>query len=766
MAGLALGSKVIGNLSDRIRNPLLLLLVTEVLLGLFAWLFNSLFNLHIETFTSLVQTLQPAGSFIPVIKFIFAFILLIIPCSLIGGTIPLFIRIISPDLSLLGRRSGTIYSINNLGAALGCLATGFFILHRLGLTHSLYLGGTINIFNGVIAGLLILLLPEKTSWKRPDKIEAGLNSTTDQGALPGRRTRNILLAVFTLEGFTTLSYEVIWSRILNEFSYDKSVYLDALIIFTFIFGLAVGSVIIARIPEKKWNGPVIVGWLETGIAFFSILGLFLASRIIPEMIPRQLAAESWWQVSGVEYLVFFSLMIIPVVLMGITFPVVLKFCVNNPGKTGSKTGTVSMLDTLGSVAGAFVAGFLIIPALGTVRGFELLVLINLSMGVVLLWPLLVRGKYIYIFPGSVIAILLMLILIPHDGLFKTRIAKREGEKLLWYREGASGTVSVHSFGFGRRALAINGALFAYSTTDDIRSHKLLAYLPYMIHPDPDKVLVIGHGMGLTARSFLQNDISKVCIAEINPLVIEASLDYFSSFASPLQQTDKVNFIYDDGVSHLHMSNDKYDIVTCDAMHPRLGNNLFTLDFYELVKSNLNDQGILCMWMPFNWLSETEYKSALKAFTTAFDKVTLWYINRGVNLLVGTNGNYYPDYEHIRTFFDNPVIYSDLAEVDIFRPEMVLGRLRYGTRAIRDYTCGVPVNDDEYSLLEYSREPVQAPNRFILEWLREAGQEYMQYISNLPDTASNEYTYILYQHEMITQDIDHELSWMVYPPDNR
>ena len=126
-------------------------------------------------------------------------------------------------------------------------------------------------------------------------------------------------------------------------------------------------------------------------------------------------------------------------------------------------------------------------------------------------------------------------------------------------------------------------------------------------------------------------------------------------------------------------------------------------------------------MPFNWISEAEYQSALKAFTIAFDRVTLWYINRGVNLLVGTNGNYYPDYNQIKTYFDDQNIRSDLYDADIYTPEMILGRLRYGTEAIRNYTLDAPVNNDEFSLIEYSRESTQSPNTDVIKWLTNTGQ---------------------------------------------
>ena len=141
------------------------------------------------------------------LQFLFAFILLINPCVLIGGTLPLFILLLNPDLSLLGKNSGTIYSINNLGAAIGCLVGGFFLLHRLGMTHTLYLGGAINIFNGVIAGLLLLILPGKSGWIQSYQPESPPNYQTDKPI--NKQTINLLLVVFTLEGFTTLCYEVI-----------------------------------------------------------------------------------------------------------------------------------------------------------------------------------------------------------------------------------------------------------------------------------------------------------------------------------------------------------------------------------------------------------------------------------------------------------------------------------------------------------------------------------------------------------------------------
>jgi len=747
------------NWESHIGFPMLLLLVTELILGLFAFGFNPLFDLHALGYNKIATGYQDNFQFLTAIRFLFSFLLLIGPCILIGGTIPLFIKLMGRDLEILGRQSAWIYGINNLGAAIGCLLTGFFLIQHMGITKSLHLGGIMNVFNGCILFILFLAGIHPQRLIHPiNKIEE--KSDRLRNDIVSKKLITLLLVVFAVEGFTTLSYEVIWDRILTEFSYDKSTYLDALIIFVFIFGLAIGSFIISFIQERKWNAVKIVGWLEVGIAFFSLSGLFAASQIMPVLAERQVTADTWFKISVIEYITFTGFMLFPVILMGITFPVVLKIYVQHMKNVGNRTGNIGLLDTVGSIAGSFAAGFILIPVFGTMKSFYIIVTLNLIMGIVLL---ILSTKIILkpvLYLSFILSVMFVFVaVIPSNGMFKTRIAKREGEKLRYYKEGASGTVSVHSFGNGHQALAINGALFAYSTTDDLRSHRLLAYLPYMIHPDPDTVLVIGYGMGITGSSFIQEDIESITIAEINPYVVQAALQHFSQYSYPITQSPKVRLVLDDGLSLIQSGDIKYDIITCDAMHPRLGNYLYTSDFYDLVYNKLSENGIICMWMPFNWISEDDYKSALNAFINQFNNSTLWYVNRGVNLLVGSKGNIMPDFNQIYSSFENKETLYRMAEADVFNPEMLIGRLLYGEPSIDIYANGIESNDFEFSRIEFSTEPALSPNLDVLDWLQASPGKFEELLIHLPDTGSLNYKRIMFHHQMICNEIRQEIDWI-------
>ena len=92
--------------------------------------------------------------------------------------------------------------------------------------------------------------------------------------------------------------------------------------------------------------------------------------------------------------------------------------------------------------------------------------------------------------------------------------------LLYYREGASATVSVKRL-TGTNTLAVDGKVDA-SNRGDMLTQKLIAHLPLLVHDRPEQVAVIGLGSGATAGAALSHPVSRVDVIEISPEVVEAS----------------------------------------------------------------------------------------------------------------------------------------------------------------------------------------------------------------------------------------------------
>jgi spermidine synthase len=760
MTGLALGSLIFGRISDR-KNPVLLFIILESVLALFAFLFPLSFQKFSDLYTFLGSFFKQYIAEFHLLRFILSFLFLIIPSTCIGGTLPILVRIITRHIGSLGKNLGLLYAIYNLGALAGCLLTGFIMIKNIGISGSLIVGGLLNLFNLMFILILIYLPAFRLSQsllnlfaeKQPPSLINPSAAKSPEAELSAKHGRDLhdkdpaikirfnlkplpgcflilLLGVFTLEGFTTLSFEVLWTRVFTEFSYDKTVYLYSVIIAGFIAGLSLGGFIISRYIDRIKDLVAFIGWLETGIGLLSLLQLILATIYIPEFIEKRALYFTWAGVSGREYVLIFMFIQLPVILMGMTLPVIGRLYVINIQDIGRKIGMVGMLDTLGSIAGSFISGFVLLPLIGVARSIILTALINIGLGILIFGfhpEKKIRFRKILI-PVIIIGTILLVILHPRDPYFKTKFGKKPGEEIVYYKEAACGTVTIHSYPLGYSALSINGVLFAYNTSDDLRSHRMLACMPYFFHPDPDNVLVLGFGLGITAGFFTIEDISSITVAEICPPVVRASAQYFAYPNHDISNDRRLELITEDGRAWLIPFGRKFDIITCDAIHPRFGNNLYTREYYETCRKHLNAEGVICQWMPTNWMTEFEYKSLLKTFQTVFPDVSLWYVNRGVTLAVGTLGRNKIPVDTLLRRMDNSQIREDLAETDILGPEMLLARFCMKGEEFANFCMEGKINTDDHPFVEYGREFSMAPNPDILQSLLGASWDSYEIIS--------------------------------------
>jgi spermidine synthase len=249
---------------------------------------------------------------------------------------------------------------------------------------------------------------------------------------------------------------------------------------------------------------------------------------------------------------------------------------------------------------------------------------------------------------------------------------------------------------------------------------MLGYVPYMVHPHPERALVIGFGLGFTVESLIQPEINTIDIAEICTGVIKSG-QLFNSWNDDVLKHPKVNLYLEDGREHLFRTKARYDIITSNAIHPRLSNNIYTQDFYELCKKNMNKGGIMCQWATPNWMNENEFKAELKAFINVFKYSQLWYINEYTILLIGSDEPININYYLISQRFNDTKVKKDLQNINMTEPFEFVSLYSMGNKELSEYCRDVPANTDNYPVLEFSKTVNLAPDTSAL-----------QFIYNMPD----------------------------------
>jgi spermidine synthase len=720
MAGLAIGNWIFGRFSDLKINPILLLIIMQSGIAVFALLFQPGIKTVEELYSYLIRNLHITGDQMALIKFLLSFLFLLIPTILMGGVIPVLSKFMVRNLVRIGNRISWIYALNNLGAAAGCLLAGFFLIRLAGIQITIYTACCANLISAAFAGLLLIsgiqILHENNHGNSHEKDQVITSYTeSERQKIYPRRIVRLVLWIFAIEGFTTLAYEVLWSRLIVEYVSEKNTYYYTVIVFSFIAGLSAGSYLIRKKADLIRDKVRFIGIIETIIGFSSLLFFIIFVTISPSLKVQPEIGLSWLEIAGRQYLLIFLLLIIPPSLMGMTFPLVSKIYTDHLEYVGSRIGFLGFLDTAGSILGSFMTGFFLIRFMGIYYSFLVVVLLNLFPGLLLASYKEQNDKLrigISVI-STAIFFLVILLCFPHEKYIHLRFKYYPGEKILAYQEGASATVSVNQVTSGHLALVVNGSKTAYSSTEDLKVHTLLAYLPFVFTEKPEKAMVIGFGMGVTTNCLSRISGLRTDVAEISREVMNLSEVYFGFLNNHCARADNVNILIDDGRSYLFRSEGNYDIITTNSVHPRLSPNLYTLDFYELCAGKMSEDGIICQWMPTNWITKEEFASLVKAFIEIFPFNSLWYLSRSHLLLIGSKKSLDYDFMNLTSKFSDPLISQFLIDCEIYNSAQLAGMLAATENELNNMFKETLPDRDNFPVAEYSREVNLAPNLEVL-----------------------------------------------------
>ena len=124
-------------------------------------------------------------------------------------------------------------------------------------------------------------------------------------------------------------------------------------------------------------------------------------------------------------------------------------------------------------------------------------------------------------------------------------------------------------------------------------HEMIAHVPLMIHPQPERVLIIGGGDGGAAREILKHpSVKSVDLVEIDQRVIEVCRQWLPEISGALSSS-KMNLFYTDGLKYIQEYHSHYDVVLVDCTDPSGPSlELFTRNFYQDVFKALKEDGLM------------------------------------------------------------------------------------------------------------------------------------------------------------------------------
>jgi spermidine synthase len=438
-------------------------------------------------------------------------LLLLPPCTLIGGTLPLMFRCFVRPLNFSARTIGLIYGINTLGASLGILAVPLFFLNRLSLPATLAIIGGTNILLAVIILLWSRRMPAEAApvdMKR-DKKSRHVEAAAADAASAGGGDRALIYALAFISGFIAISFEVSLFRafpIVNP----SSPYNFPLVLVFFLFALALGSIVFTRgVPENRAAILYRIGWLTAGSALGMFIGIWVASYLQAEMYPisflPMLEGEQYENVSWV--LLFCAVLVVPVPLLtGAIFPLLLRLRSAEEATLAENTGRVYLINSLGSFAGAVLGKFAGFPLLGT-QGFLTFVFLLASVTGIGVMVRVWRGNlgresaFSGALPAGMLISAGMLALIMPSGMWLTYITG--GPERNWeVREGVTGIAQLWWLDDDSADVRVNGQ---YMSRLPHHPRHVKQEIFLLAQPKRERVLVLGIGGAGIVRSLVEDE---------------------------------------------------------------------------------------------------------------------------------------------------------------------------------------------------------------------------------------------------------------------
>jgi hypothetical protein len=252
------------------------------------------------------------------------------------------------------------------------------------------------------------------------------------------------------------------------------------------------------------------------------------------------------------------------------------------------------------------------------------------------------------------------------------MATRRGQQLLFYREGVNASISVTQ-NQGRIFLRTQGKPDASNNPFDQPVQFLVGHLPALFAPEDARAAFIGYGSGMGAGTLMAHPhIKSLDILEIEQAVFEAS-PYFEFINRGVLEDPRVRVIVEDGRTHLTYTPEEYDVIVSIPSNPSIAgvSNLFTEDFYRLVRERLTPSGVFLGWMQIFDVSEESFLAVAASLTDVFPHTAVFQASGHVLFFLASPQPIQLPWETYLERSSVPVVQEALRRLDFQDPAEVL-----------------------------------------------------------------------------------------------
>ncbi|HEV8657974.1 MAG TPA: fused MFS/spermidine synthase [Thermoanaerobaculia bacterium] len=650
MGGLGVGSAVLGKRADLRERPLGFYGALELLIATSAALSLPLLWLIRSAYFALGGSVHLGIVMATIVRLLLAMVVIGLPTFLMGGTLPAAARAVETSSDQARRSLAFLYGTNTVGAVAGTLLSTFFMLENLGNRKTLLVAALLNLLVGVMARSLSRVIPKEEE-DQPQR-EA-------QPLLPPR----IVLPAAAIFGFAFLLMELVWYRMLGPLL-GGTTFTFGLILAIALLGIGLGGAL-----YSAWNAAS-AGRLAMTAALEAL------AIIVPFVIGDRLAvyANLLRSFGGagfhghiIAWTALTTIVVFPAALIaGFQFPLLIALLGRGRQDVGRHVGLAYAWNTAGAIAGSLAGGFGLLPLL-TAPGAWRFVAILLALTAFVISGYNLKDKRpvtAMSFSVALFAIFGTLAIGPtafwrHSGIGVGRLRQQVNPNdihdsinefrrhRLWDADGRESSIAL--MGGDDLGFFVNGKSDG-SARGDAGTQVTGGIIGLLIHPHPERGLVIGLGTGSTAGWLAAAPtMQRVDVVELESVVKRVARDCASVNRNVLSLPN-VKISIADAREVLLATPNQYDIIFSEPSNPyRAGiASLFTKEYYAAIAKRLRAHGIFLQWVQAYEVDAPTLRTIYATLNTAFAHVDTFWSSQSDLILVATRDPLTYDIDRIRS----------------------------------------------------------------------------------------------------------------------
>ena len=759
MGGLALGNALAGRFGTRITRLVRAYAVLEAVVAVTGLTVTYLLPHLGGVLVPLARATGDTGALVNLLRFLFAFVLMAVPTTAMGATLPLLVAASCEDGDRFAVALGRLYGWNTIGAVAGALVSEVVLIARVGISGSAWIAALLNVGAALLAisiagrkvtsgardaardQSVVADLPATLTYSGPIPPEAGqpppwLRRPTGafaqvggppelerarvvsgrgdhRGAVdlqtPGPATRSSwpLYVATLLSGAILLALEVVWFRFLS--------------MYVLVTTLAMSLMLVVVLAGIGGGGLFASVWLrrrESAAASLPAVACLSGLAAIGSYVGFQSATSGTQVGQWTSVLWFACVLTLPVsCLSGVLFTLVGDAVHRRQPSALRAAGRLTLANTIGAIAGPPLATYVLLPFAGMEHAFFTLAL---AYGVVALLttrapgftasatrrPIHWRKRFI----AAAVALLMALALFPFGAMAERYFPRAaaaydaDGSTIVATREGPSETLFVMQQAWMGQPvysrLVTNGFSMSGTALQGQRYMRAFAYYPMLLHDGPlAHALVVCYGVGVTVGAVTHiPSVQTIDVAEISKDVIAMSDAIYPPDARPLSDP-RVRVHVEDGRFFLQTTTTRYDLITGEPPPPRTPGtvNIYTRDYFQLVHDRLAQGGIATYWVPVARPNPgTDVNTIIRAFCDVFSDCSLWNATPFDLMLVGSRGlTGSRTMEQFTSPWQTPGLEARLREVGFERAEQIGATFVGDAAYLNDLTRNTPPLVDDF-----------------------------------------------------------------------